>query len=93
MVKFTFLELHFDDSTLTANAPYSHGEKDVVAGDEPPEEPEESSGVAAVFAVLVGLVFLAVVAYVVKRRVLDAGDGELDEDTDTDPIELDDIDV
>lgn len=84
MAKFTLLELHFDDSTVTANAPYSLGEKEIGAGDEPPEE-DGGSKKGAVFAALIGLLFLVVVAYVAKRKVLDTEDGE--------PFELDDIDV
>ena len=77
MAKFTLLELHLDDSTLTANAPYSRGEKEITAGDEPVDETEaDGSNAGAVFAALIGLVFLAAVAYVVKTRVIE-GDDEL----------------
>jgi len=91
MAKFTLLELHFDDSTLTANAPYSRGEKEITAGDEPVDEPEaDGSNAGAVFAALIGLVFLVAVAYVVKTRVLE-GDSA-DEDGD-ELVEIDDIDA
>lgn len=83
MAKFTLLELHLDESPLTANAPYSFGEKEIGAGDEPSEEDGESKK-GAVFAALIGLVFLAVVAYVVKRKVLDTEDEA--------PPEFDEID-
>jgi hypothetical protein len=79
MVEFTFLEVHLDDSSLTANAPYSHGEKDVVASDEPPAEPGGSKKGSALAAV-VGLVFLAAVAYLAKKKFLDSEDDELLED-------------
>ena len=93
MAKFTFLELHFDDSTLTANAPYSSGEKEITAGDGPVDEPEaDGSNAGAVFAALIGLVFLAVVAYVVKTRVL-GGDDDALEGGDDELVELDDIDA
>lgn len=75
MVELTFLEVHLDDSSLTANAPYSHGEKDVVAGDEPPEEAGGSKKGSAL-AAIVGLAFLAAVAYVAKKKFLDETDEE-----------------
>ena len=93
MAKFTLLELHFDDSTLTANAPYSRGEKEISAGDEPVDETEtDGSNTGAVFAALIGLVFLATIAYVVKTRVL-GGDDEALESGDDELVELDDIDA
>lgn len=83
MVEFTFLEVHLDDSSLTANAPYSHGEKDVVASDEPPAETGGSKKASALAAVI-GLLFLAGVAYLARRKFLD---GETDEESfDTDDI-------
>ena len=80
MAEFTLLELHFENSDLTANAPYSYGEKDVDAGEAPPEE--ESSSKGALLAVLVGLGFCVAIAYVAKRRL----GGEPDADgLETDP--------
>ena len=70
MVEFTFLEVHLEESDFTANAPYSYGEKDVEAGEGPPPESDESRKGTALAAV-VGLVFLAVVAFLAKRRYLD----------------------
>jgi hypothetical protein len=78
MVEFTFLEVHLDDSSLTANAPYSHGEKDVVASDEPPAETGGSKKGSALAAVI-GLVFLAAVAYLAKKKFLDGEDELLDD--------------
>jgi hypothetical protein len=75
MVEFTFLEVHLDDSSLTANAPYSHGEKDVVASDEPPAETDGSKKGSALAAVI-GLLFLAAVAYLAKKKFLDGGEVE-----------------
>ncbi len=75
MVELTFLELHFEDAKLTANAPYSHGEKDVVAGEAPPED-ESDSKRGAVFALLVGLVFSVAVAYLVRKKVFAGGPDE-----------------
>lgn len=72
MAEFTFLEIHFDEADLTANAPYSHGEKDVVPDDEPAADTDSRSG--TVFALLVGLFFLAAIAYLVRNRLL--GDDE-----------------
>ena len=73
MVDFTLLELHFEDSDLTANAPYSSGQKAIDASETPPTE-ESSSKKGAVAAVLVGLVFSIAIAYVVKTRVLGGDD-------------------
>jgi len=76
MVEFTFLELHVEDSDLTANAPYSYGEKDVDAGGDPPDD--DASGRGRVVAAFVGLCFLVAVAYLVRTRVL-GGDEEASE--------------
>lgn len=78
MADFTFLELHFEDSDLTANAPYSYGQKDVDASEAPPAE-EPSSKKGTLVAVLVGLCFCVAVAYVVRNRVL-GGEGAEDDD-------------
>lgn len=75
MVEFTFLEIHLEDSDLTANAPYSHGEKDVVASDEPISE-ETSSRSGTIVALLIGLGFSLAVAYLVKKRVFSTEDGD-----------------
>ena len=72
MVDFTLLELHFEDSDLTANAPYSRGQTD----DAPSEESASGrSGKGALFALLVGLGFPIAVAYLVRRKVGSRGDG------------------
>jgi len=72
MVELTFLELHVEDSDLTANAPYSYGEKDVDAGGDPPDD---ASGRGRVVAAFVGLCFLVAVAYLVRTRVLGGDEG------------------
>lgn len=76
MAKLTFLEVHLEGSSLTANAPFSADRPE----DEPPETPDvESSadgGGRRGVAVLVGLAFLLVVALAVRRWV--AGDEEID---------------
>jgi hypothetical protein len=87
MVEFTFLELHFEDSDLTANAPYSHGEKDVDAGDEPPaEESASGSKKGPILALLIGLCFSVAVAYVVRKRVLAGGEDEGSDEDDEDDV-------
>ncbi|MFQ3285872.1 MAG: hypothetical protein ACI944_002610, partial [Natronomonas sp.] len=73
MVEFTFIELHFEDSDLTANAPYSRGQKEIDAGGTAAPE-ESSSKRGTIFAVLVGLCFLIAVAYLVRTRVLGEDD-------------------
>ena len=76
MVEFTFLEIHFEDADLTANAPYSYGDEDGSAGDEP-ERGGSASRKGALFALLVGLGFSIAVAYLVRKNVFgDRGDGE-----------------
>ena len=75
MVDITILELHLDDSSLTANAPFSSGRKEVAASDEPPEQESSGSKGKAIGAV-VGLVFLAVVSVGVKKKLLGGGGDE-----------------
>jgi hypothetical protein len=76
MAKFTLLEIHLDESTLTANAPYSgrdeaeDGEDDYTAASEGSGGRGKAAGLA-----LVVLAVLAVVA-VVLRRVIGGGDSE-----------------
>ena len=76
MVEFTLLKIRLEDPDFTANAPYGYGEKDVEASEGPPPEPDESRKGTALAAV-VGLVFLAVIAFLAKRRYLD---GEADDE-------------
>ncbi len=76
MVEFTLLELHFEDSDLTANAPYSHGDNDATRSDASPTS-DDSSRSGTIFALLVGLGFSIAVAYLVRKKVT-GGDGELD---------------
>lgn len=68
MVDITLFELHLDDSTLTANAPFSD-RKNVKSSSEPVPE---SSSRAKLIPTLVGLIFLIAVAYVAKRKLLDS---------------------
>jgi hypothetical protein len=75
MVEFTFLELHFEDSDLTANAPYSRGETDAVSDDGPAVD-SAGSRKGTVFALLVGLGFSIAVAYLVRKKL--SGDGDED---------------
>lgn len=82
MVDITFLEIHVEDPPFMPGEPVD--EDDDVAFEAAEETTAPSGGggsKAAALAALVGLVFLAVVAYLVKTRVL--GDGD-DEEFDTD---------
>jgi hypothetical protein len=72
MAEFTFLELHFEDSDLTANAPYSRDEKEIEAGALPAEDSASKRG--TLLAAIVGSCFLIAVAYFVRTRIL-GGDG------------------
>jgi hypothetical protein len=63
MVELTFLEVHFEDADLTANAPYSSGDADGV----PDQNPRSRKG--TVLALLVGLAFSIAVAYLVRKKV------------------------
>ena len=80
MVDITLLELHLDDSNLTANAPFSSGRKQVEAGEGPPEQPESSGSKGPLVATLVGLVFLVVVGYLVRSKVLGGDETEEEEE-------------
>lgn len=74
MAEFTLLELHFEDSDLTANAPYSRGrEKGDVSDDSPAEG--DSSNRGALLAALIGLGFCVAVAYLVRTRLFDDSEG------------------
>jgi hypothetical protein len=69
MVDITLFEVHLDDSSLTANAPFSRGRKEVEAGDgELPAKSSSSSSKGKLVAALLGLVFLAAVAFVARKK-------------------------
>ena len=72
MVEITLLEVHLDDSELTATAstPFGPGEKTVAAGGEPPDH-DGGSRAGTALGALLGLAFLVVVAYLARRRGLD----------------------
>ena len=63
MVEITLLEVHLDDSELTATAstPFGPGEKTVAGGGEPPE-PDGRSRAGTALGALLGLAVLVVVA-------------------------------
>lgn len=84
MAKFTLLEVHLDESTFTANAPFS-GEAEEEAE---PTDAEGGSSPAAVIGALVGLLFLAIVALAVKRKLSGQDDDEFAEGEE---VELEDI--
>jgi hypothetical protein len=89
MAKFTFLEVHFTDSELSATKGYESGEKAVSASEEPLEESSGSKAGSAI-AAIVGLVFLVVVAYLVKTKVIDGDEEssfEFEDDGDIDDID------
>lgn len=65
MAEFTLLEFHFEDSDLTANAPYSRGNQ---KGDDSLAD-DDSSNRGTLLAALVGLCFCIAVAYVVRNRM------------------------
>ncbi len=63
MAKFTLIELHLDDATLTANAPFSGEEEEAVTED---GETERDEGGPPVVPIL-GLIGLVVVAVALRR--------------------------
>jgi hypothetical protein len=78
MVDITFLEINVQDASFgQGDESAADGEVSFEAADET-EPPGGSGSKGAVLAAFVGLAFLAVVAYLVKTRVLDEDD-EADE--------------
>jgi hypothetical protein len=69
MVDITLFEVHLDDSSLTANNPFSRGRKSVEAGDGGLTSKSSSSSKGKLLGALVGLVFLAAVAYLARKKV------------------------
>jgi hypothetical protein len=70
MVDITFLEIHVQDASFGgSDGPAADGEVTFEAADEA-ASPDDGSSKGAVLAAFVGLAFLAVVAYLVKTRVL-----------------------
>lgn len=69
MVNITLFEVHLDDSTLTANAPFSaESEEDAVAyGSEDDETESEDGGSGGPLVALVGFVFLVLVGVALRR--------------------------
>lgn len=66
MVELTILEVHVNDSDLSASANYDPGEKDVSAA-EGSLEADSGSSRAPLVGALVGLAFLVAVAYLRRR--------------------------
>lgn len=69
MVNVTLLEVRLDGSTLTANAPFGGSGDGSKSGEKSSEGESDSGGRSRLIPVLVGLVFLAVVAFLAKRRL------------------------
>lgn len=72
MVKLTFLEVHLEGSSVTANAPFSDRDEEPTAA--PESEPEADAGSAGGrrgVAVVVGLLFLLALAALARRRLAD----------------------
>lgn len=78
MAEFTFLELHFEDSNLTANAPYGRSGADTRPDGEASTDTSGSRG-GTIVALLVGLAFSLAVAYLVRKRL---SSGDTDENGD-----------
>jgi cytochrome c-type biogenesis protein CcmH/NrfG len=78
MVDITFLEINVQEPSATATIGDDEAEEAVAfdAADESVPPASGRSNRAAVVAALVGLVFLAVVAYLAKRRFLDEEEEE-----------------
>lgn len=83
MAKFTFLEVHLEGSSLTANAPSGLGDgasestesaEPLGTGEEGGAAADEASGSRRGVAAVVGLAFLVVVALAVRRFL--GGEGE-----------------
>lgn len=101
MVELTLLEVHFEDSNLSATEGRGTAEKEVRASDdtdreatdenagEPTDESGSRSGSS--FAALVGLAFLVAVAYAARKRLQDGPEEERlagdDEDFEYTPAE------
>jgi hypothetical protein len=83
MAEFTLLKLNFEESDLTANAPFSRGTDEANAdGDTEAERQsdESGSGRGRLVAALVGLCFCVAVAYLARKRMgTDADEFEADE--------------
>lgn len=90
MVNITLLEIHLDESTFEAVAPFATSKQE---SDSDPEvtSPGPTPGIAGVFGMLVGLVFLAGVAYIIRKKVF--GTSEMPSLEEEEEIEIEDIDI
>lgn len=94
MAEFTFLKIQLDESSFTANAPFSGGDTEEAEADPEPETTEGGgSRATTLLAVVAGLLALAAVAFVVVKRRGSAGAGPEAETEEDELVELDDIDV
>jgi hypothetical protein len=91
MVNITLFEVHLDDSTLTANAPFS-AESGEAAAVEDDETESEDGGSGGPLVALVGFVFLVVVG-VALRRFLRGDEDATDEVGEADPVTEVDIEA
>jgi len=65
----TIFEVHLDDASFTANAPFSGpDEAESVEEDAAPAAADSDSGRPSVLPFVIGLAFLAAVGYLVRRR-------------------------
>lgn len=67
MAKITLLEVHLDDSTVSANAPFS-GDGSTDERDRPQSDAASGTSKGAVVGALIGLVFLAAVGVMLRKK-------------------------
>lgn len=72
MVNITLFEVHLDDSTVSANAPF-RGESSTDDSDRPESKSTDGTSIQAVIGALIGLAFLAVAGAILRRKFASRG--------------------
>lgn len=83
----TLLEVHLDDATFSANAPFAGTESSDTADRDDDERPDQPSGSPSVVGAVVGLLALALLALAARKLLRrDRGSTGIDQAPESEPV-------